>query len=137
MTNRRGTRMLTTLLAVLCALPNLDAQDQPRSLCVAPLPMDAPQAAETPGLWCSPEKLSLQIDKLDRIPWPRAKCVRIEGLDASVQHKVTVLCDRKPQQSFRFRFSEYKSKEPCLFLNDLYKTVQLWEPKGAPWCKCN
>jgi hypothetical protein len=49
---------------------------------------------------------------------------------------VVVLCNHKPLQSFAFLFSEFKTKELCLFLNDLYRTVQLWESKSAPWCKC-
>jgi hypothetical protein len=46
-----------------------------------------------------------------------------------------VLCDGKPQQSFRFRFSTFKSNRLCLFINDLYQTVQLWKLKESPWCK--
>ena len=43
-----------------------------------------------------------------------------------------VLCNGKPQQSFRFRFSEFKTKELCLFINDLYQTAQLWEARKSP-----
>jgi hypothetical protein len=60
----------------------------------------------------------------------------VDGLDISARHRVVVYCDKKPQQSFSFRFSEFKAKRLCLFLNDLYETVQLWEPSQAPWCKC-
>jgi hypothetical protein len=136
MNNQKATRILVAFLGTLLLAPNLEAQDESKSLCVAPLPLDA-LTAGTPNLECLPEKLSFQIDTRERLPWPHTKSVRIENLNAASPHKVQVYCDRKRQQSFKFRFSDYKSKEPCLFLNDLYKTVQLWESKGSPWCKCS
>jgi hypothetical protein len=47
-----------------------------------------------------------------------------------------VLCDGKPKQSFIFSFSAYKGHKLCLFFNDLYWTVQLWDDEKTPWCKC-
>jgi hypothetical protein len=62
--------------------------------------------------------------------------MEVTDLNATKQHMVTVYRGGKAQQSFSFEFSSYKSKKLCLFLNDLYWTVQLWESKRAPWCKC-
>ena len=111
-------------------------QSESGSICVAPISKDWPKTAGTPDLACSPNKLSVRIDTQKAFVWPTRKSVMIIGLDLSSRHRVVVYCDEKPQQSFSFRYSEFKTKQLCLFLNDLYKTVQLWEPGQAPWCKC-
>lgn len=88
-----------------------------------------------PGL-CGSGKISLKIDDQPVLPWPKAKSMEINDLDAAAKHRVVIYRAGKPQQSFRFRFSDFKENKACLFLNDLYWTAQLWEPKQAPWCKC-
>ena len=105
------------------------------SVCIAPVP-EKPDPRSAPGLFCDSEKLSLRIDKTQAMAWPVKESIKIAGLGTTTRHRVAVFCDGKPQQSFTFRFSEFKTSELCLFLNDLYKTVQLWEAKGCPWCKC-
>jgi hypothetical protein len=85
---------------------------------------------------CDSAKLSLKIDAQQPIAWPIKESMRIDVLDVTAAHRVVVACSGKPQQSFRFRFSNFKTTHLCLFINDLYKTVQLWEPKKAPWCHC-
>ncbi len=107
----------------------------PASLCVAPLVLD-PLRAGTPDLVCETESISLKIDDRPAVPWPRGSSLELDSLDRATRHRVVVLCDGKPQQTFRFRFSEHKASQLCLFINDLYRTVQLWERKQAPWCKC-
>jgi hypothetical protein len=104
------------------------------SLCVAPASSETPQRC-APGL-CGSGKLSFQIDDRAIVQWPEKDCIEVANLDANIRHKVTVYRGGKAQQSFRFHFADYKSKKPCLFLNDLYWTVQLQESKDAPWCKC-
>jgi len=104
------------------------------SLCSAPV-LEKPIHASAPGLFCSSEKLSLKIDETT-MPWPIKQSLKIDALDAAVRHRVVVLCNGKPQQSFGFRFSDHKATDLCLFLNDLYKTAQLWEDKRCPWCRC-
>jgi hypothetical protein len=88
-----------------------------------------------PGM-CSSGKVSFKIDDQLVSPWPKVESIKISGLDAATKHRVIIYRAGKPQQSFRFHFSEFKSNEACLFLNDLYWTAQLWDPKRAPWCKC-
>ena len=112
------------------------SQSESGSVCVAPISKDWPETAGTPELSCSPSKLSVKIDSQKTVAWPTGKSVLIEGLDVGARHRVVVYCGEKAQQRFSFRFSDFKTKQVCLFLNDLYKTVQLWEPSQAPWCKC-
>ena len=127
------TIVLAVLIVVLLSTVS-GAQTVQETVCVAPVPVEPP-AFSAPGLWCS-GSLSLKIDDRKSVPWPHAESLRIEQLDPAQRHRVTVLCDGKSQQSFRFRFSEYKSKDLCLFINDLYQTVQLWESRRSPWCSC-
>lgn len=112
------------------------ARTQHGSVCVAPIPEEPPSTAGTPELFCHSGKLSLRIDGLPAMPWPHKDSFKFASLDVDRTHIVVVLCDGKPQQSFRFRFSEYKRSELCLFINDLYQTAQLWEAKRSPWCRC-
>lgn len=129
--------MRTKLIALMTAIvagSAFPAGPELGSLCIAPL-LERSDCCGAPDLSCDSEKLSLKIDT-KTMPWPIKGSVKIDALDATVQHRVMVLCDGKPQQSFRFRFSEFRSTELCLFLNDLYKTAQLWEVKRCPWWKC-
>jgi hypothetical protein len=114
--------------------PVFSAESGSGSVCIAPMSWELTPVS-APGLYCASEKVSLKIDT-QVIPGPIKKCVKIAELDATTRHRVVVFCDGKPQQSFTFRFSEFKTSELCLFLNDLYKTAQLWEAKRSPWCKC-
>ena len=130
----------TAIVFVIAALLTLPCSGQSElgSLCVAPI-RDAPALGEgDPEKSCALDKLSLKIDTQLAIPWSRKTSVRIQNLSLSERHRIVVMCGGKPQQSFSFRFSEFKSKELCLFMNEFYGTVQLWEsvPKQTPWCKC-
>jgi hypothetical protein len=133
----------TVLIAVL--LPGGIFAQASASVCVAPV-FEKADPRSAPGLFCDSEKLSLRIDAQKAIPWPMIpdqpgsdrsrKSVKIAALDAAARHRVVVFCNGKPQQSFAFRFSDYKTSQLCLFINDLYKTVNLSEAKACPWCKC-
>ena len=124
------------LLALAILTSSLHGQSEKRSLCVAPNSAETPQrCGGAPGL-CASGELSLRIDHSSVQGWPKSKSMRIDGLSSTGRHRVVIYRARKAQQSFTFRFSEFKSSMPCLFLNDLYWTAQLWEPKEAPWCKC-
>ena len=83
------------------------------SLCIAPAIFD-PKNASAPGLYCEPEKLSVKIDAQLR-NWHLKESLKVTGFDLTTRYRVTVLCDRKPQQSFTFRFSEYKIKTTLSF----------------------
>jgi hypothetical protein len=124
--------LLVCTLVLLCV--GLHAQSDSGSICVAPNAAKTPQRC-APGL-CAGGKLSLRIDRQPIQAWPQSESIRIGGLSTTARHRVLIYRAGKTQQSFTFRFSEFKSITPCLFLNDLYWTGQLWEGKDAPWCKC-
>ena len=88
-----------------------------------------------PGLYCDAGAVSVKIDA-STIPAPIKESVKVADLDLAPQHRIVVSCGGKPQQSFTRRFSRYQTNDLCFFLNDLYKTAQLWENKACPWCKC-
>jgi len=109
------------------------------SVCVAPMLWE-PQTGDgprlsAPGLYCDPTQISLKIDE-HVIPSPIKESVKLTGLDVTLRHHVIVFCSHKPQQSFTFRFSDFKAKQLCFFLKSFYMTAQLWEAKRATWCKC-
>ncbi len=110
------------VLAMLC--PTLSTEPSSGSLCVAPVP-EKPIPMAAPGLICAFEKLSFTIDSLPRRAWPIKESVKFDGLDLSASHRVVIFCDDKAQQSFKFRYSEFRTTRLCLFINDLYKTAQL------------
>ena len=127
--------LATLLVSTLCFFGvNLNAQSQTSSLCVAPNSAETPQRC-APGL-CDSGDLSLKIDHRPIQSWPKSESMKIDGLSISERHRVVIYRAKKAQQSFVFRFSDFKSRRPCLFLNDLYWTAQLWESSTAPWCKC-
>lgn len=122
------------------------AESETGSLCIAPV-FEKPDGMSAPGLFCESGKLSVRIDTQPVVAFPLiseqhggtyriGKSLKIDGLDTSTRHRVVVYCSGKPQQSFTFRFSDFTTNQLCLFLNDLYKTAQLWEAKRCPWCKC-
>jgi len=131
--------MTTVFLIAMLLCPVSFGQSEQGSVCVAPISKGWPPTAGTVELACASNKFSLKIDAQKAIPWPSTESIKIDGLDINTRHRVVVYCAGKPQQSFGFRFSAFKTAELCLFLNDLYKTAQLWDPKQnpAPWCKCN
>jgi hypothetical protein len=128
--------VLVALLVTTFLDPSLLAQSQTGSMCIAPFVPDPADNLSAPGLFCASGKFSLKLDAQPPISWPKKESVKVDSLDLTGNHRVVVFCDGKPQQSFSFRFSEFKSTELCLFLNDLYKTAQLWEAKRSPWCRC-
>ena len=131
-----GLRISVVVLAVVVLLsPALFAESGSGSVCISPVP-EKPSDISAPGLFCESAKLSVKIDAQQPMAWPIKENVKIDALDITATHRVVVFCNGKPQQSFKFRFSEFETRELCLFVNDMYKTAQLWESKGAPWCKC-
>ena len=130
-------RVLTAALPLLLTPSAFAMQGETGTICVAPLPqpVDGRRGAGPESVTCSGDKFSLKIDSQRSISWPLKQSTTFTGLDLSARHRVVVLCDGKPRQSFTFRFSGKETKL-CLFLNDLYWTVQLWPDKRTPWCKC-
>src|SRR5437016_4859124 len=123
-------RSTWTPFLIFILIANCFAESESGSLCIAPALLDAKNAS-APGLYCEAEKFSVKIDA-QVMAWPLKESVKLPGLDLNIRHRVIVLCDHKPQQSFTFSFSEFKTKQLCLFLNGLYRTVQLWEAKRSP-----
>jgi len=130
---RVGFSAVLLLLATTILAPG---QNGAGSICIAPIPNEPPSTAGTPKLACASGDFSVKIDSQKPIVWPKNKCAAVTGLDLARSHRIVVLCDGKPQQSFKFRLSDYKAGKACLWLNDLYLTAQILEPKQAPWCKC-
>ena len=95
----------TPFLIVALIGPNGFAESG--SLCIAPVFVDA-KPLIVPGLDCEADKISLKIDT-QVMAWPIKESVKLSDLDLTTRHRVMVFCDHKPQQSFAFRFSQFKT----------------------------
>lgn len=65
-------------------------------------------------------ELTLKIDDRPPVQWPDKRCKEIADLGDIKRHKVTLYPTGKAQQSFSFKFSDFSSNKPCLFLRDWY-----------------
>jgi hypothetical protein len=83
----------------------------------------------------NPATLKLRIDKRPAVLWPHKEDLKLENLDLSERHLVVLTSDRKPIESFWFRFSEFNSAELCMKF-DGYQGVQLADARSSRWCKC-
>lgn len=128
-------KAIAVLLFGVFVCPAL-ASDTNGTVCVAPIPSGTTRTADIPEHVCRSAKLSYRLDSRPTTEWPRQTSTTLGDLDTTQRHRVIVLCDGKPQQSFSFNFNSYKSTDLCLFINDLNQTAQLWERKQSPWCKC-
>src|SRR5262245_53152314 len=120
---------------LVVTLTDLSSFAESGSVCVAPESGTLKPSSPT-GVYCESGKLALTIDKQPAILWPTKESVKIGDLAVAVRHSIVIMCDGKPQQSFTFRFSELRATALCLFLDGAYRTVQLWEVRRSPWCKC-
>lgn len=111
------------------------AKSSSGSIRIAPF-KDSQEKMASPGLFCDSGNRSYRIDSLKAVPWPKGAEETVTGLDVSQAHRITISCNGKPQQSFRFRFLDYKTETVCLFLSGLYKTAQLCNPKTSVFCQC-
>jgi len=103
-------------------------------LTVKPVP-SAWSKMVSPGMYCDSDKLSVRIDRRSAMGWPRKEEVNIDGLDLNERHLVAILCDGKPLQSFKFRFSEFRNNKLCLTY-DVYQGPQLFDRTQHGWgCK--
>jgi hypothetical protein len=129
-------RRWVALLVAILVTSAFSAESESGSVCVAPAP-EKPDSMLSPdaGIVCKPEKLSLRIDTQPAVSWPTDKSLKINALDSTTRHRVVVLCDGKPRQSFTFWFSSFKTTALCLFIGG-YDTLRLREVKECPWCKC-
>ena len=130
-------KALVTLLPLL-SLQVFALQEKSGSICVDPLPkpVEGRTAIGKGSVRCEAERYSFRIDAQSVRPWPEKDAIKIENVDPTSTHRITVFCGGKAMESAIFRFSEFKTKKLCLFLNDLYWSIQIWDAKAVPWCRC-
>jgi hypothetical protein len=87
-------------------------------------------AAAAPVLLAAPGDASICIAPIDK-KWPPTAAT---GDLACPSNDFSLRID----ESFTFRFSDRPHTRLSLFLNDLYKTAQLWDSvqNPSPWCRC-
>src|SRR6202035_2768883 len=127
-------RKVVGLLLVSFAGQLVAARSPSASICVAPTSLKRPPRF-SPGQAYNPQTLSVKVDKRQALPWPHKESLKIDGLSEQGLHLFIVISDGKPLQSFRFRFSEFRSRNLC-FSFDGYQGIQVEEDDNHPWCKC-
>jgi hypothetical protein len=128
----RSSVIAMALALFLCA--TVSAEPGTGSICVVPVRRSEKNLVGQ-GLDCDPAILSLRIDTRQVVPWPQTGSLKVEDLDQIQRHLVAVLCAGKPLQSFKFGFSEFKTRELCLYF-DSYQGVQLQGRDHARRCNC-
>lgn len=126
--------------AVLAISGFANAQQGTGSVCVAAR-IDDPfwkETAKLPNGKINSHGLKLKVDKRPASAWPDTKSLKIDGLAINEKHLLAVLSSEGNSiESLRFRFSEYKSAELCMFY-DGYQGIGLKEAtRQTPWCKCH
>jgi hypothetical protein len=127
----RSSVITTALAFFLCA--TVSAEPGTGSICVVPVRRSEKNLLGQVD--CDPAKLSLRIDTRQVVPWPQEGSLKVEDLDQIQRHLVALLCAGKPLQTFKFRFSEFKNRELCLYF-DSYQGVQLEDRDHARRCNC-
>jgi hypothetical protein len=128
----KTTTRVILILSLACSA--LSGQTERGTICVAPNSSEPPRRI-SPGGDYNPATLTLSVDKGKPIPWPHKDSVKIDDLSLGERHLIVLTSDGKRIQSFRFRFSDYKSTDLCIDF-DGYQGVRLQERKFSPWCKC-
>lgn len=90
----------------------------PGSVCISPV-REKPPDFSAPGLRCDSSRLSVKIEAQQPRVWTIRENVKIDSFDLTTTPRPMVFSNGEPQQSFKFRFSDRKSREGCLFINDL------------------
>jgi hypothetical protein len=115
--------------AFLSVSTRLLAQGGSGMICVAPYPKPVCSGdvclSGAQGFYCASGNVTLEVDSRKPVPWPKQESMSLAGLALDVSHRVVLLCDGKPKESFKFRFSELKRNKACLSVNELYGWVQL------------
>ena len=127
--------------ALLSVSTGLFAQEDSGMICVAPYPKPVGSGdaclSGAQGFSCASGNVTLKVDSRKPVPWPEETSMSLAELALDRRHRIVLLCDGKPKESFKFRFSELRKNKACLSVNELYGWVQLWDlDKHAPWCQC-
>ena|SRR5205085_3230180 len=127
------------VLTLVLLISHLACAQQSGSVCVAAR-VDDPfwkETATLPNGQINTHGLQLKVDKSATTSWPERKSLKIDGLDTTEKHLLVVLDSKgKPVESVRFKFSEFKSRNLCMFY-DGYQGIGLKDAtRQTPWCKC-
>ena len=131
--------LILLLFLLFPALPIFAQDDTTGSICIAPVPKpnDRPRSLGNPSGGNRSFNFTIQVDQQARVPVDHEKSILISDLAIKGTHLIQIFRDGKPFASFRFRFEQYKSKDPCLWFKALYETWSLWENTPSIGCKCS
>ena len=79
----------------------------------------------------------MRIDDGEWVAVPSGQPKRIPDLAIEGKHFVRIRDSGKQIQSFRFDFSEFESRDLCLWYKHWYATWSLWDAAaGGQKCRC-
>jgi hypothetical protein len=119
------------------------AEDNGR-ICLAPLPVPR-EGIRPPWHELSENGLVdyfVKVDNRDPVQLSKSEVSWISNLSVDESHKLIVLENSVPKESFTFNFGQYEfkhftKKDLCLFVNNLYLTWQLYKvEQTGNWCPC-
>ena len=108
-----GYAAIAVLIGLSFASPT-SAEPKTGMLCVIP---DPPGCCQLITIPFDLKTLMFKIDNGKKTPWPQKMGLKIDDLSLTEKHLVVVYWSGKAQQSFRFRFTDYKETELCLLFD--------------------
>jgi len=129
-------RPLLAMVLVMTMGPLVSAQSEFGSVCVAPNPRPKVEIEVWPKDVYNPATLAVRIDKRRAVSFPRKDCIKIPSLDLNSPHVISLMSDGKIFDSFRFRFSDYKSTQLCLLFDGVGAPELKEDTRYTPWCTC-
>jgi hypothetical protein len=132
-------RTSLAVLATVLVSSHAVAQDDIGYVCLAaaPTPTSGETSLANPAGGLPDETYSVRIDDLPPIALSRDSGKWSPGLLLGDRHTISIAADGARIASFHFYFEAIGSAEPCLFLQPLYRTWQLWRlDRTGSWCSC-
>lgn len=140
-------------LALLLLAARLAAGAGSGSVCIAAVPEQddrhariMPLARQAGGVPLDPSEadsftaessMTIRIDSLEAVPISKRNAVKISGLTLARRHLVAIRSAGRPVASFRFRFSDYRKTDLCLWYKPGYgQWVLDDEPARIKGCTC-
>jgi hypothetical protein len=139
---RRGMLMAVLGMAAIAAGILKSSADSARGVvCIAPVRASNPNPISLANPAGGSRKFGFEvsIDGRKRLQVDHAESLVIKGLDPKKRHMVAIYRNGGLITSFRFSFSDYRSRSLCLWFKELYETWSLWDYRDSRTvgCKCS
>jgi hypothetical protein len=131
--------MRTQLLLLLAITCNLFADDPTGAVCIAPVEKSNARVKSlaNPSGGNKVQVYSVRIDRRAPLEVSSEHGITVKNLALQERHLVMISGDGKSLTSFHFQFSDYQTRDLCLWMKPLYETWSLTDSKGhGKTCSC-